>query len=49
MERLPQDLSELPVDEFREHFHFVQPSDHWEEILDDLGRTTGAGWPQRVT
>jgi CBS domain-containing protein len=41
MERLPQDLGELPVDEFREQFHFVQPPDNWEEILDDLGRDDG--------
>ncbi len=41
MQTLPQDLGELPVDEFREQFHFVQQADNWEEILDDLGRDDG--------
>lgn len=41
MKTLSQDFSELPVDEFREQLHFVQPPDNWEDILDDLGRDDG--------
>jgi len=35
------DYRELPVDEFMEHFTFVQPTDKWVTILDILNREDG--------
>jgi len=34
-------FGDLPVDEFIEHFNFVQPSDNWESTLDYLDRDNG--------
>lgn len=36
-----EQLSDLPVDEFVEHFRFVQPSDNWESTLEYMDSDDG--------
>lgn len=41
MRQMPEDVGNLPVDEFAEQFQFVQPLDNWESILKHLDREDG--------
>jgi len=42
MRQVPEEIGDLPVDEFVEQFQFVQPWDNWESILKYLDREDGA-------
>jgi CBS domain-containing protein len=41
MGQIKEHFGDLPVDEFVEHFHFVQPSDNWESTLAYLNSDDG--------
>jgi CBS domain-containing protein len=41
MGQIREHFGDLPVDEFMEHFKFVQPSDNWESILSFLDSDNG--------
>jgi CBS domain-containing protein len=41
MEGSTDQIGDLPVDEFAEHFRFVQPSDNWESTLEHLNSDDG--------
>jgi CBS domain-containing protein len=47
MGQVPEQFSELPVDEFTEQFRYVQLSDNWESILDHLNSDDGVLVGQR--